>query len=531
MVNETKEPVMAIPEPAPKEAPSQSEDEIFAAVVERFEKTGSAVAEVPLADSSSLEDKPEETKKEQQPQEGEEKEEQHLEHQLDHLQTLLQMAETQASADDAAAALTDMVNTAFEDPTNPTVSLLNSTTSDNILDIFGLAETPKKQRKTPLRRRAQQQEKVAMMAVVAAASSIVESSKIAEDEIKEETKEEVNFPVDKPTDTTAEINTVKSEVNTPVKVEKAETQKTDTEAAEDNLPQEENKVETEVEINTDNMDATALKDTKENTEGVDDMTYSKTEESEVDVQVPPPKAHSFEEREVTASVSECFLEQATALMSELKQEVIDLRTENKRIKANHAQLTKVHAESVASFDALHAHSQALQQKWDQSRVVLAESHMVLSESRDEMYTKQAAYAAQENARMCYENALLRVVELVQLQHAHELEAGMNFNARLVEQVLEVAKQAHAGVTDPMEETISASKSTATSRDTHNSNMMTPSLTTSTEESISNTSATSANSIADSKKSMAFINKETAAAENSAPAGPFSALIKACAWSS
>ena len=517
---------MATPEPAPKEAPvAQNDDEIFAAVVEQFEKTGSVVAEVPLANSSSVvEDKPEEPQNEQPPPEGEEKEEHQLEHQLDHLQTLLQMAETQASADDAAAALTDMVNTAFEDPTNPTVSLLNATTTDNILDIFGLTETPKKQRKTPLRRRAQQQqEKADMMAVVAAASSIVESSKgVAEEEdIQEETKEEVaNLPTDEPTET------VYTEANAPVKDEMVEAP---TETAENNLPEAESmvEVETDTETKTGNADTTTLKETKEE---VDEMTYSKTEETEVDIQVPPPEEHSFEDRDVTTSVSEGNLEQATALMSELKQEVIDLRAENKRIKANHTQLTKVHEESVASFDALHAHSQALQQKWDQSRVVLAESHMVLSESRDEMYTQQAAYTSQEKARMCYENALLRVVELVQLQHAHELEAGMNYNARLVEQVLEVAMKAHAGVTNPEEETLSASKSTAASHDSQTSNMMAPSLTTSTEESISNTSATSANSIADSKKSLSFMNKEATTVEDTKAEGPFAALVKACAWS-
>lgn len=123
----------------------------------------------------------------------------------------------------------------------------------------------------------------------------------------------------------------------------------------------------------------------------------------------------------------------------LRKEVVRLRKENKELKGevenlqdNAQRLQDANAQAENNFGTLTTHAKSELKKAEfaaeEFKLQIKELKMAQAEQKDEIRMKQAAYVSEVQSRLQYQDAMTRIVELLQEKCR---------NSRLVEEVLQI----------------------------------------------------------------------------------------------
>jgi len=338
--------------------------------------------------------------------ENEKEKEQRVEEFLDHLQTLLNEAQSQASGESKSSKVlkdmpfkNDFSNESTANNGDSGVSILDHTTSDTILDVLGFAQEIKKTKPRPQQSLRQKKSKKDTQ------MEMNETKEQAESETKPETKLETK-PEAEP----------EAEPETEPGAEPG--------AESETKPEAEPKVEPGAKsgIAHDRVSSAS-------TEGEEVANYIgttpdslQTTNNDSNTESNPQTNLTFvrEEKEATSNAIQTFNDQSNALLKDTKNEIANLREENARLMAENARLSNETSTNNNLCQELQQITNELQKKWDDSRLVLAESHVVLSESREEWGQTIKAHAQEVELRRRYQAAWKEVSNHLQTQYKDDM---------------------------------------------------------------------------------------------------------------
>jgi urease gamma subunit len=185
---------------------------------------------------------------------------------------------------------------------------------------------------------------------------------------------------------------------------------------------------------------------------------------------PPPSKHRKSHKRATSSHSssavrttpeqqQILMEESGKMLEYLRSEVLRLRAENARLQGdldsvseNTHRLVEAHQAAKQSFSSLTQHAQSERVKADEVALDYKQQvqklQMELQEMKDELRMKKAAYVEEFHSRLQYQDAMAKIVDLVQDKCR---------DSRLVEQVLQLSddveeNQASGGVASTTEAT-------------------------------------------------------------------------------
>jgi len=455
------------PEEASQDKPSSIEDEATEkqGEPETVEEPGlTETGTGPKEAEAEAEDEEQQDETVDEPQDSESTIE--MEKQLNVLQSLLEHAESQVlcskdSTDDGGKSSVDLI---LDDPN---YSILGRTTTDNILDILGFMDAPKRSYRKKLGGvsfsssmgsmpphmeektvSTENEQKLNVDNTTAKEVKGEESPKsmpsATEDEV-EETTESVD-EVEETTEVEDTTESVDEEEETTEHEKVKEVKSPSEKKAKPSLPEigvaeEEEEAQTKgFKLATPDVSSSGdveleykIKDDKEKT--IKTTTKKKTATA-----IPPTTLSasasscvlSPEEREIVASASDSILANAGILFSDVRRELEVLKTNYERVQANNKRLSQATASAGASFECLNQHAQQLQTTLDESLEELEKNKAELSEVREELAAVKASYEAEGLARRAFQDAMHVITDLVR-------EKGGNH--KLVEKILYLADKA------------------------------------------------------------------------------------------